>query len=283
MARSRNVRASVRSDARAAFCCCWRLQRSHRGRFPCTRRTRFDLRPRRGAFADIVDRRSLAARSIRSRPRRARRRRILRGRARAIARRSARALGRARRPPRASSRLKRMSHVRAKHLTTIVLLAASLSLAGTALAQEANPARRVPQGFSDDPVRVLIKLRGESAKGDSRTQASLDKVAALAARAGVTLTGRRALGASLQVVELDPRDTPEAQLQRLRADSAVEYVEIDERRFVNALPNDPLYSQQWYQQVSAATPAAIDAEHAWDVTPGTAGVVIAVLDTGVRF
>jgi serine protease len=85
------------------------------------------------------------------------------------------------------------------------------------------------------------------------------------------------------VVELDPRESAEAQVARLRADAAVEYVEVDKRRFVHALPNDPLYSQQWYQQIGAAMPAATDAEHAWDVTPGTTGVVVAVLDTGVRF
>jgi serine protease len=166
---------------------------------------------------------------------------------------------------------------------SIGLLAGSLWLAGASFAQESNPVRRVPESFTDDALRVLIKLRGEAAKGDSRTQASSEKVAALAARTGVTLQSRRALGSSLQVAELDPREAPEAQLRRLRADAAVEYVELDRRRFVHALPNDPLYTQQWYQQVNVATPAATDAEHAWDVTTGITGVVIAVLDTGVRF
>jgi serine protease len=166
---------------------------------------------------------------------------------------------------------------------SIGLLAGSLWLAASGHAQESNPARRLPANFTDDPSRVLVKLRGEAAKGDQVTQSASDKVAALAARSHVALRNRRALGSSLQVLELDPREAAGAQLTRLRADAAVEYVELDRRRFVHALPNDPLYSQQWYQQVSAATPAATDAEHAWDVTSGARGVVIAVLDTGVRF
>ncbi len=166
---------------------------------------------------------------------------------------------------------------------SIGLLACSLWLAAAGDAQESNPARRLPPNFTDDTSRVLVKLRSEAAKGDARTLAASDKMAALAARSGVALRGRRSLGSSLQVVELDPRESTEAQLKRLRADASVEYVELDKRRFLHAVPNDPLYSQQWYLEVSAATPSAIDAEHAWDVTSGSFGVVIAVLDTGVRF
>src|SRR5690606_15917001 len=49
----------------------------------------------------------------------------------------------------------------------------------------------------------------------------------------------------------------------------------------HALPNDLLVSDQWYflsTQVSA-----LRAESAWDVTTGSNGTVVAVLDTGVRF
>jgi serine protease len=175
-------------------------------------------------------------------------------------------------------------HVRATNVLSIGVLAGALWLATAVDAQESNPARRLPPDLGDGASRVLVKLRDVAAKGSSTTQAAADKVAALAARSRVALRSHRALGASLEVLELDPREPPEAQLQRLRADAAVEYVELDRRRFVHALPNDPLYAQQWYQQPdSVATPSAIDAEHAWDATSGVTGVVIAVLDTGVRF
>jgi Subtilase family len=59
-------------------------------------------------------------------------------------------------------------------------------------------------------------------------------------------------------------------------------------------PNDPLYADgvggtgpavgQWYLRAPAgAVQSAIDAEAAWSVTVGNPGIVVAVLDTGVRF
>src|SRR5580700_7064917 len=61
----------------------------------------------------------------------------------------------------------------------------------------------------------------------------------------------------------------------------VEYAELNERRYPLALPNDSLFDQQWVLQ--SAQPAAIDAVSAWNVTTGSPGLVIADLDTGVRF
>jgi serine protease len=74
-----------------------------------------------------------------------------------------------------------------------------------------------------------------------------------------------------------------ATLARLRADPAVVYAEVDQRRYIHAVPNDPLYLDQWYLQDSSMTPSAVDAETAWDVTTGSTGIVIADIDTGVRF
>src|SRR4029078_367286 len=59
-------------------------------------------------------------------------------------------------------------------------------------------------------------------------------------------------------------------------------------------PNDPLYATgsasrgpvagQWYLRAPAGeVKASIDAETAWSATTGSPGVVVAVLDTGVRF
>ena len=74
-----------------------------------------------------------------------------------------------------------------------------------------------------------------------------------------------------------------ATIERLRADAAVEYAEPDQRRYVQAAPDDPIYIDQWYLQNASTTPSAVDAETAWNVTTGSTGVVIADIDTGVRF
>jgi serine protease len=84
----------------------------------------------------------------------------------------------------------------------------------------------------------------------------------------------------------------ESALSALRADPAVEFADIDERRYPASLPNDPLFvatsgaTGQWYMQPpSNATTdlAATDAVSAWAITTGDTGTVIADVDTGVRF
>ncbi len=84
-------------------------------------------------------------------------------------------------------------------------------------------------------------------------------------------------------------------LDALRADSSVEFAEVDQRRYPQAIPpSDPLFmptagaSGQWYLQTpSTATAtsdaAATDAVSAWAITTGSSGTVIADVDTGVRF
>ena len=70
---------------------------------------------------------------------------------------------------------------------------------------------------------------------------------------------------------------------RILADDTVETATLDRRRYPHALPNDPLYTGQWYLQSNATNPAAINAEQAWNTTTGSNGVVIADIDTGVRY
>ena len=85
------------------------------------------------------------------------------------------------------------------------------------------------------------------------------------------------------MVELDPTVSIPEQLVRILADDTVEYATLDRRRYPHAVPNDPLYTGQWYLQVSVTTPASINAEQAWSRSTGSDGVVIADIDTGVRY
>ncbi len=85
----------------------------------------------------------------------------------------------------------------------------------------------------------------------------------------------------MRIVPLTNNETPAETLARLRADSEVEFAEIDRRVYPHAVSNDPLATGQWYLQ--NAQPSSINANAAWDITKGSGGVVIAVVDTGVRF
>jgi len=147
-----------------------------------------------------------------------------------------------------------------------------------------------PHGSAATPTdAVIVKFRsaGHSAAG-AKLRAAQDRVAALMARTGSTLRAARSITDLLHVIRVKPAVTGEplaATLERLRADPEVEYAEPDQRRYPHATaPNDPLFAEQWYlQQSSATTPSSVDAVTAWDTTTGSTGIVIADLDTGVRF
>ena len=76
--------------------------------------------------------------------------------------------------------------------------------------------------------------------------------------------------AGLQALQVEPATSGESvatTLARLRADPAVQFADIDQRRYPHAAPNDPLFAGQWYLQKAAATPSAVDAVGAWNTHP----------------
>jgi subtilisin family serine protease len=69
--------------------------------------------------------------------------------------------------------------------------------------------------------------------------------------------------------------TAEKALQRFRGLNGVALVELNHRRHLLTTPNDPGYGAQWHH-------AKIGAPTFWDQTTGSASVVVAVIDTGLR-
>ncbi|MGH3032963.1 MAG: S8 family peptidase [Gaiellaceae bacterium] len=89
-------------------------------------------------------------------------------------------------------------------------------------------------------------------------------------------------------------DRVQAALAELRRDRRVRYVEPNYLLHAAdhpGVPNDPAFHELWgldnFGQVVAGVPgtpdADVDAEEAWAVTTGSAGVVVGVLDTGIDF
>ncbi len=130
---------------------------------------------------------------------------------------------------------------------------------------------------------------GVAARQSSTTQAQSgkDRVVAVAQRASLMLKESHEMVAgmhAMQVQTLSSGESLATTLARLRADPAVEYAVPDHRRHIHATPNDPLFqTYQWHLKNDSSTPSAIDASIAWDTTQGGDGIVIAVVDTGVRF
>ena len=166
-------------------------------------------------------------------------------------------------------------------------LAAAVSAPTGTVAAEYNPAPRHPHVQTEESVQqIIVKFRGTAAGTGSEAAASATQgaVDALAARSRLALKATRRIGPAMHALHVQPQisgQTLSETLAALRADPQVEFAEPDLRRYAHATPNDPLFPGQWYLQ--AAQPAAINAVAAWDLTTGSTGVVIAELDTGVRF
>ena len=172
-------------------------------------------------------------------------------------------------------------------------------------------ASRLIVGFkvtSDNAVTKTVQ-RHSRAQSVKITQAKTSEsdVLSLAQRSGVAVAGSRQITPSMHVLFL-PKTLygadVNALLQQLRADPAVAFADIDQRRHAHGLPNDPLFtatpnasppaSGQWYMNTpSAATImvegvatqdlSATDAVSAWAITTGSSGTVIADVDNGIRF
>ena len=180
-----------------------------------------------------------------------------------------------------------------------------------AAASEWNPVRthaveigaqasRLIVGFKATQSNSVSKSIKRSGRGDvllRQAMTSAADVTALAQRRDLAVRGSHQMTPSMHVVLLSNTlygEAVEAVLTRLRADPAVAFADVDQRRQLHEIPNDPLFqpasesSGQWYMLApSSATPAsdfaAIDAVSAWNLSTGSSGTVIADVDSGVRF
>lgn len=136
-----------------------------------------------------------------------------------------------------------------------------------ACAAQAAPEARVIVKYKADPMKRALAL-------------APDRRASLAARSGLALRGGRMIDARSESLRADGLSSEEL-AARLAQDPDVEYAVPDRLRKIRALPNDPMFSGQWHLQDTEI--AAIRASAAWDIHTGSSDVVIAVIDTGVRF
>ena len=182
-------------------------------------------------------------------------------------------------------------------LTALTLLVGS----GLGAATERAPLRTLtlPGTTASDEARVIVKFRttrlatamAATSGGTTADVTPPRRAQALGQRVGLTLADGPGVGSDMQVVRAHGMSSA-ALARKLAADSQVEYAVEDRRRLPHAVVSDPLYgatlggspaSGQWYLRApTVATPAAANVEGAWNVTTGSAGVVVAVLDSGVR-
>jgi serine protease len=150
------------------------------------------------------------------------------------------------------------------------------------------------------PARVIVKYKADSALV-TKAAMSADAKHALQARTlgalvGLVLPGGAGVAERTHVVTAEGLTSREL-ADRLSAEPDIEYAVPDELRHFHAVPNDPLYVTgpplvgsaggpavgQWYLRApNSFVQSAINAEQAWNFANGS-NVVVAVLDTGVRF
>ena len=169
--------------------------------------------------------------------------------------------------------------------------------AGAAATPAASAAAR------QETARVIVQyktgssvMRVLSASSDVPANQRIPRHAAvLSQRHGVSMTDGAPVSTRSQVVFAKGMSSKQL-AELLSKDADVEFAEPDLPRRVQAvaLPNDPLYPGaqpvatptlgQWYLRApDASNVAAINATGAWNTTMGTSTVVVAVVDTGVRF
>lgn len=152
-----------------------------------------------------------------------------------------------------------------------------------------------PQKALEAQGRVIVKYRAGAAALRATAYAAKagpQQALAIGQRLGLSLQDGRALSERSQVL-MAPGLSSAALVQALAQHPDVEWVVEDRRRFVRAVPNDPLFRAdqttttpvvgQWYLRAPDTTfVSAINAQAAWDRTKGGGNLVVAVLDTGIR-
>jgi serine protease len=211
--------------------------------------------------------------------------------------------------PRARSAALSMMLAGAALCATTVVVSAPASDSSIGSGPQARPmgvttaarAQTAPDQRSDY-ARVIVRFRSEASSVRARPLAarssaleaqdvSQERATALGLRLGQRLTARRSLDRRTHVLTASGLSSA-ALARQLAGDSEVESVEVDRWWRPYAVPNDPLYASaaaagvdagQWYLKAPDSTLISpVHAPAAWDVSTGS-GVVVAVIDTGVRF
>jgi serine protease len=186
---------------------------------------------------------------------------------------------------------------------SLALTASLLSILPSAIAAERGPVpRAVPAPTVESEARVIVKFKADStlmrALSVSTGQMLPQHAQTLGTRLGLTLSDGRIVGPRIQVMKGKGLTSREL-VDRLSAQSDVEYAAIDGRVHAFAMPNDPLYPAastaspvvgQWYLRAppnsiikdATSVLSSINAEAAWSFTTGSPAVVVADLDTGIR-
>ena len=135
--------------------------------------------------------------------------------------------------------------------------------------------------------RIIVKWRNpeqRAAGTDAKATEGSIRARKASAASGVALQKLQSLTSDIEVMKSTQTLSGAALdevVQRLQADPEVEYASPDLVKHAHALTSDPQLPSQWY--LLGDQPASTRTTLAWEITQGSSSIVVAVLDTGVRF
>ena len=136
------------------------------------------------------------------------------------------------------------------------------------------------QGTPTD--QLIVKYKGNlTALSDSQKEG---RMRVLSNRSGVQISYVRPMSMGAHVVRL-PERLPVSEVEQIAAKimtgSDILYAEPDYIMHPTLTPNDTSYALQWHYQEVTGSNYGANLPGAWDVTTGNAGIIMAVLDTGI--
>lgn len=177
-------------------------------------------------------------------------------------------------------------------------LAASLALFLFSMNVNSSVAQQVPLPTQTQATtqtssflidQLIVKFKPFAGANSAVQASSRQRMNTLSNAAGLALVYDHALSGDADVLKL-PEKMPEATVaalaEKLNAKAAelgIEYIEPDAIQHAALVPNDNDYAKQWNEQTAAGAAYGINLPAAWDITTGSASIVVAVLDTGIRF
>lgn len=177
-----------------------------------------------------------------------------------------------------------------------LFLTALIFLVPTSLAFQNDPLIFLQQTEYLPTDQILIQFEQSSAMRSADVLPS-NAVQSLSAVAEVELTYKRPFATDGHVLSLPeslPYDEVSQIAQRLSEHEDIAVAEPD-RIYVlnretltnasmpNLPPDDPRLSDQWHLDYVANSAEGINAQSAWEITTGSANIVVAVIDTGILF
>ncbi len=157
----------------------------------------------------------------------------------------------------------------------------TISVLGMLLISQVSAAPIEPMGTAhpDTTNQLIIKLKSQ--KGAAAVPREVTN--RLIANSGQAMSHKRAMSNEAHVFKL-PKAASIGDLKRIARqlkamDPDIEWVEPDYLQQAMLVPNDTYYSMQWHYFDPLG---GINLPAAWDKVTGSAGIVVAVVDTGYR-